>query len=226
MNINQKLNELAELKESVMNIKPSGCFSLQDIGESDLDHPIFLTPWTIGACNINAQLMLVAQDWLSQDALKQLDEKDRDILKKIGRNPDLPTNKNIDYFLEYALNIRFESTFATNLFPFIKTGGMSAKIKTSYLNWCAINVLMPQIKIVKPKKIIILGRTVSRAVKKAIQMEGKIMRLSDVSTNEVIDGFEFFYMPHPGGLGTASYGGKEKVRELWKRNLNENANDN
>ena len=48
-------------------------FRLTDF-DCECDHVV---PWTISACNVDADLMLIAQDWASEDFLNALSEQQR-----------------------------------------------------------------------------------------------------------------------------------------------------
>ncbi|NJL31875.1 MAG: hypothetical protein HC898_09720 [Phycisphaerales bacterium] len=68
--------------------------------------------------------MILLQDWASSAELaKPLD----DAMVKLGRNPALPTNKNLEALLQRFFGRELQDTFATNLFPFVKSGSISQK---------------------------------------------------------------------------------------------------
>src|SRR5262250_502859 len=60
--------------------------------DCDCDHVV---PWTISACNVDADLTLIAQDWASEDFLNGLDDKQRQMQRVLGQFPNLPTNRKI-----------------------------------------------------------------------------------------------------------------------------------
>jgi restriction system protein len=68
-------------------------------GRWDLEHSVpLVVPWTKGACNIDAKLMIVAQDWASEKYLMNPRNRTpwRDTLRShFGQDPHLHTNRNI-----------------------------------------------------------------------------------------------------------------------------------
>jgi hypothetical protein len=63
-------------------------FHLRDF-DCECDHVV---PWTISACNVDADLMLIAQDWASEEFLNGLSEDERQVQRALGQFPSLPTN--------------------------------------------------------------------------------------------------------------------------------------
>lgn len=62
------------------------------------------------------------------------------------------------YSLDKHLKLKLKDTYATNLFPFIKMGGMSANIPIKDMRKSAKDFTLPMIEIIKPKIAIALGR--------------------------------------------------------------------
>jgi uracil-DNA glycosylase len=73
---------------------------------------------------VNAQIFIMLQDWASEEFLKQ---KGSEEIVEQGRAPMLGTNRNLDCLLLKHFEISIRDTYASNLFPFIKKGGMSEK---------------------------------------------------------------------------------------------------
>jgi uracil-DNA glycosylase len=65
--------------------------------DCECDHVV---PWTVSACNVDADLMLIAQDWASEEFLSGLSEDERRVQRLLGQFPSLPTNRNIKALLE------------------------------------------------------------------------------------------------------------------------------
>ena len=89
-----------------------------------------VSPLTKSACNYEASVMVVAQDWISETAIKK-------ISNPLGRgyDPRLPTNKNLQFLLKEYFNLDFSDVYATNLFVFVKPGNISGKIPISDLRF-------------------------------------------------------------------------------------------
>ena len=116
----------------------------------------FVTPLTKSACNADAEVLIVAQDWASEAFLSKAFNPE---LARLGYDPKLPTNKNLQRLLKDHLSLHFSDTYATNLFPFIKPGHMSRKVPGEDLLWCARRFTLPQIEVVAPLMVICLGRS-------------------------------------------------------------------
>jgi uracil-DNA glycosylase len=85
--------------------------------DCECDHVV---PWTISACNVDADLMLIAQDWASEEFLKVLDQDQLQLQRELGQFPALPTNRNIKVLLQEHMSVSFGDTYATDVFPFVK----------------------------------------------------------------------------------------------------------
>ena len=180
-------------------------------GYYECDH---VSPWSISACNVNAQLMLIAQDWASSDVLSKEPNGDR---RQFGQDRSARTNVNVREFLERCFLIQFSNTYATNLFPFIKEGRKNATIKSEDLKYCARTYAIPQIKIVSPRMAICLGKSTFTAVRHEAgqpPLDWKEARSPNVHTR--IGSVEIYGLPHPGPQGTLNAGGKDVVMGMWK----------
>jgi hypothetical protein len=72
-----------------------------DGGAWDCD---YVVPWTKSAQNVDAKLMIIGQDWASEDFLRnpKNNEPDRVALRKqLGQDPCLATNQNIKRWLNF-----------------------------------------------------------------------------------------------------------------------------
>lgn len=124
----------------------------------------FVSPYSKGAHNLDADVMILLQDWSSHDALKRSKGP-----SELGRDPNLPTNKNLDKLLQQSFGMRLAETYATNLFPYIKLGGLSARIPFKDLVYAAETFALPQIRIVAPKLVICFGKNTFNALRVAEQ---------------------------------------------------------
>ena len=169
-----------------------------------------VSPWTLAAHNVNSSLMIVGQDWASDTWLSACPEH---VLLE-GRDIRLPTNKRLDYFLLHSFGMRFDECYATNLFPFIKTGAMSTPIKSKHYMHTAEKYLIPQIKIVQPSLVICLGSAVFANL---LRVAGqKVPRFSEAINMELkIHGSLIRAVYHPGGHGTRNAGGEQKAFSAW-----------
>lgn len=125
------------------------------------DFKDLVSPFTRSAGNVDATVMLFLQDWASQDSMKGDFHAES---ARLGHNPARITNVRLEELLRRHLNLRLDETYATNLFPFIKPGGMSATIPARDLRQAALEFGLPQVEIVNPRIVVALGRNVSNAL--------------------------------------------------------------
>lgn len=175
------------------------------------DNVNYVSPWSIGAHNSDANLMLVAQDWASSKFL--LDPQNLQYAK-YGRNPTLATNKNIDEYLK-LFGLVFSDTYATNAFAYVKTGSMSAGIKPSSLRASIEQNLLPQIAIIQPKMIICIGSMVFNELRLCAGLSRVSISKGHAEPFQY-KGTKIYGAHHTGGLGTANAGGKSSALLQWK----------
>lgn len=205
----RQADDLSDFKGSYRHLRELDC---------ECDHVV---PWTISACNVDADLMLIAQDWASEDFLANLNDEDRRLQKLLGQVPRLDTNKNLARKVLPQFGLTFADTYATDVFAFVKHGAMTARISFTDLTLSGARYTLPQIEIVRPKMVICLGSASFNAVRRAILEQGsgnafrpnrRWMRLADAW--QVLDphhtsycGIPIFGVAHPGGTGTRASGG-------------------
>jgi uracil-DNA glycosylase len=173
----------------------------------------YVSPWSKSAANVDAELMLIGQDWASSEILERKPNEDR---QKRGQDWSAPTNTNLREFLGYV-RLQFSETYATNLFPFIKRGSKSANIPFGDLVRCARIYTLPQIEIVSPRMAICLGKAAFDAIRRAAGLPG--MEWSKASVphpHTCIGSVEIYGMPHPSPLGMINAGGKDFVARSWR----------
>jgi uracil-DNA glycosylase len=144
----------------------TGYGRLADYGNGAFDCD-FVSPYSKGAHNYDASVMILLQDWSSDDALRRSSGP-----SELGRDPDLPTNKTLDALLGASLHLTLKETYATNLFPFIKAGGLSTRIPFADLVLAATEFAFPQIKIVAPRLVVCLGKNTFNALRVAAVQGG------------------------------------------------------
>jgi uracil-DNA glycosylase len=216
----REMRKLVELRRT--GWVPEGCYRLGDKEEfnngfwDDEKEDEFVVPWSKGACNYSAKVMVIAQDWDSYENLSVPLTKDHHEIKRVGRNVDLKTNTRLDDLLDRHFNRKFKDTFATDVFPFIKKGGMDARLKWADLVRCAHDFALRQIEIIDPLMVICLGRaTTFRAIARAIP-DSRIVRVGDnplgpIKYNKVPQA-EIYGVTHPGGWGN---NWQERIEIEW-----------
>ena len=89
----------------------------------------FVSPFTKTAGNVDADVMVLLQDWSSDDELSQgLDEN----TLRLGYDPTQPTGRNLEQFLNTTFGLSLSDIYGTNVFPFIKRGGQ--RLRLTYIH--------------------------------------------------------------------------------------------
>ena len=184
-------------------LKPHACLADFHSGFYECKH---VSPWSISAGNVDAEVMIIGKDWASSDILEKEPDEDR---RRLGQDCSSRTNTNLRKFLGH-MGLEFSETYATNVFPFIKLGSRTAYIKPFCdVVSCARTYTLPQIKIVSPRMAICLGKDAFRAICRAAELRPKEWskaRLPRICMNSV----EIYGLPHP-----ASRGRKDAEARSW-----------
>lgn len=191
--------------------------SLSGIFDGLYDKHEFVSPWTISACNVDSPLMLIAQDWASEDGLlSEQDESKRNAIQRLGYCPSLQTNRNLQRLLHDHFGLAFEDVYATNAFVFIKQGGMSARIPNADLLYSVKKYTLEEIKIVLPKMVICIGANTHKTLFRSIGARVTSIEESLESPTE-FRGAAIYGSYHTGAWGTKAAGGDKGMSDLWKR---------
>ncbi len=195
----EKLNRLAELARLRQTTRWPGYRGIGDFydGFYECDH---VSPYTITACNVNSPIMVVLQDWASEEGMG--DEPDP-VVRNQGYSPNGRTNVTLERLLKAHFGLAIRETYATNLFPFVKPGKMNSPIPFEILERAAHVFALPQIKIVEPQLVIILGVASFRAI--AFAVGGLIgwPKLADAIENPIQSGdVKLWCQAHTGRSGS------------------------
>ena len=85
----------------------------------------YVSPYTKSAGNVDCSVMIMLQDWASDDFLSG-PFCEQTALK--GRTPNRPTNLRLDSLVSRFFGFPISDTYTTNLFPFIKNDAMNAHV--------------------------------------------------------------------------------------------------
>jgi DNA polymerase len=137
-------------------INPARCAN----GAYDSDE---IGPWTRWQGALDAQLMLVGQDWGDVAYFETHQGVDE------ARNP---TNRSLRLlFGEAGFDIEDVgavsgrgSIFLTNAVLCLKTGGLGAPVRSAWFNECGRRFLRPQVELVRPRALVALGERAYRSV--------------------------------------------------------------
>lgn len=206
----EALLQLARLRQST---RLDGYASIGDFhdGIFECDH---VSPWTKSGGNVDAEILVVGQDWSSSDALGS-DPPDLHSAT-LGFSPKFPTNRNLDDLLERHFGLDRAECYLTNLFPFIKSGSASAAIPLKDLVASARRFTLPEVRIVSPRLVICLGLRTFRALMRATKLKG-----SPKMGQAVNSPFEFadamiHCVAHTGALGMNNRG-RDQVEKDWQQ---------
>ena len=155
---------LSKIRDKRVETTYEGFFKLEDfsLGDKDGGH---LSPFTKSSANVDSDIMLVLQDWASEDFIKKGVSKD---ILEFGHDPKLRTNINLKNLLMLHFNKELKDIYSTNLFPYVKKGAMNVNIPAKYMRQAVSDFLMPTIKIIKPKLVVCLGLSVFNAVRQSL----------------------------------------------------------
>lgn len=185
-----------------------------DGGSWDFD---FVVPWTKSACRLDAELMIIGQDWASEDYLRRNnDAKTRATRALTGQDAHLATNQNLKRLLGQHFSLCFSQTYATDVLVFIKPGGMSSSLPMRDLNYCAVTYTLPQLDIVKPRMALCLGAMTFHSVRSALGLGRLGWREACIpSAHTRMGPTEIYGVPHTGSWGTKNAGGPLAVETIW-----------
>jgi uracil-DNA glycosylase len=141
-------------------------------------------PWTRWQGNLDAELMIVGQDWgdaASFESGKGLDEATN------------PTNHRLWQLLaeagypvaEYGQQEGRGTIFFTNAILCLKSGGLSGPVKSAWFAECGPRFLRPQIEIVRPRVVITLGEKAYQGISIAFKHRPDSFRTAVESVNKL-----------------------------------------
>jgi hypothetical protein len=199
-----KKRGLAELARRRKADRLNGYANIADFDGGIYDQGDFVSPYTRGAGAVDSPIMIVLQDWASEDYLKAISEPVKKQALEYGRALNLRTNTNLERLLELAFKLGLKDVYATNLFVFVKRGGMSTNIPKKDLVFCAKTYTIREIEIVKPRIVICVGAVTYNALVAAVAAIGKDWQ-----------GPPIVQVTHTGALGERSAGGFSGLRKQW-----------
>ncbi|MFK8253507.1 uracil-DNA glycosylase family protein [Ancylobacter terrae] len=176
----------------------------------------FVTPWTLSARNLDARLMLIGQDWASEDYFETRGADEQ--LRRLGHDPTLPTNRNLVGLLADHDLPSFAQCYATNLFPFIKPKGMSSAIREADMVACARAYTVVEIETIRPVVAACLGAAAFNALRLALGLP-KSASLEDAITRGAFrhDSTQICCVAHTGARGTQARNASPTVASDWQR---------
>jgi len=175
-------------------------------------------PWTRWQGRLDAELMVVGQDWGDVsyfESHRGLDE---------ARNP---TNRRLRELLAQA---GFEvaavgaeagrgTVFLTNAILCLKSGGLGGPVKSAWFAECGPRFLRPQIELVRPRAVVALGERAYRAVCRAFgRRAGPFRRAVESGTKaELLVGVRLFPVYHCSPRVLAATRTWDQQQADWRR---------
>ncbi|HZF85952.1 MAG TPA: uracil-DNA glycosylase family protein [Burkholderiaceae bacterium] len=132
-------------------------------------------PWTQLHGDLNAELMIVGQDW--GDVAYFRTNRGLDDL----RNPTMRTLQELLASIEIDAPMdrycqRSRGVFLTNAILCLKSGGMQAPVQSAWFNNCGSRFLRRQVELVRPRAVVPLGGRAYRALCDAFQVAPQPLR--------------------------------------------------
>lgn len=208
MNKRAKLLALAKLRQAT-RWPGYKCIGDYHSGAYECD---LVSPYTKTAGNVDADIMVMLQDWASDGFLSGPFHEPS---AKLGHTPSRPTNRNLTKLLDTVFGHTLRDIYGTNLFPFVKLGGMSDPIPQADLIRAAHQFGVPQIHIVNPKLVICLGLVTFNALRQACGLSPTQDLPFAIDSPFSIGSTRVWGQVHTGRLNNR--GGFERVLADWRR---------
>ena len=213
-----KRRRLRTLARKRQRAKWPGYKSIGDYHHGAYECP-YVSPYTKTAGNIDAEIMVILQDWTSDESIRR--GLDSDSIT-YGYTRGLHTNRNLVRLLETYFGISLEDVYGTNLFPFIKMGHMGTNIPRRDLVRAAHEFALPQITIVRPKLVICLGHVTFNALREACGHEPVYPIATGIRSPFTLGETCIWCQAHTGARGQNNRNsGRKRVPNDWKRMKND-----
>jgi uracil-DNA glycosylase len=174
----------------------------------------FVSPYTRSAGNIDAELMILLQDWSSDVVLSGPYLHAR---CTVGHDPCRVTNKRLKDLLQRHFGLELKDVYATNVFPFVKLGAISAPIPMRDLVRAAHEFALPQIGIVGPRLAVCLGKAAFDAVALAAGSRRSRSLADAIASPFEIGSTQVWCQAYTGQLGTNARNrrGADQLAKDW-----------
>ena len=123
----------------------------------------WVSPYTKGAHCLHG-IAIVLQDWASAEWLRKVHRPE---VQELGRDPTLRTNTRLEALLRKVLGIGLSEVYATNAFPFVKPGGMSAPLAQSVVDATVAEYTAHELRIASPRLVLAFGKLAANALQKS-----------------------------------------------------------
>ena len=121
--------------------------------------------WSMWQGNLNAEIVVVGQDWGSIPYFEKYEGRDKD------QPSENPANRHLRELLG-GIGVTIgrprdpqdQIIFLTNLILCLKEGGLQAPVKDSWFTNCAQTFFKPLMEIIRPRVVIALGKKTSESI--------------------------------------------------------------
>lgn len=177
-------------------------------------------PWSIWQGNLQANLVVVGQDWGTIKYFQDHEGEDQ----KYGNR----TNENLRKLLtSIGINIepprtsQAQQIFLTNAIMCLKRGTLQAPVKDEWFQNCGPRFLRPLIQIIKPKVVVALGMRAYKAILQAYSIPykktGVYRKAVDAGSLELPDDILLFPVYHCGAWITNTHRKMDAQLRDWER---------
>jgi hypothetical protein len=173
----------------------------------------FVSPYSKSAGNPDAEILVLLQDWSSHDDMSKAFDPEA---ASLGYTPRFPTNRNLIRLLLETFGKELKDVYVTNLFPFIKPGGISAHIPVRDLERAAQEFALPQIRIVQPLLVVCLGLAVFSTIQRVCRATPSRTLAEAIDSPFWLDRSRVWCQAHTGAFGQNNRG-RERVSQDWLR---------
>lgn len=212
-----KHESLKKIRDLRVLTRYEGFFSIEDFFSSNIDG-MHLSPFTKSSQNVDSDIVFILQDWASEDFInKGLNDE----AIELGYDPNIMTNKNLINLLKEHFDKNLKDIYTTNLFPYIKKGGMNARIPSRFLKKSATDFIVPIINIIKPRLVVCFGLSVFNTIRQTHGLKNVPNIEQAVNSPFTHRNSIYFCQAHPGMLGknNRNRNSTNKVHNDWNKML-------
>ncbi len=193
MTQNKKQDELLALALLRQSKTYGGYKSISDYANGAYECN-YVSPYSKSAHNVETDVFVILQDWSSDENMTGDVCEETNLL---GYTPSVGTNRNLIKLLKTHLNLELKDTYTTNLFPYIKMGGMSANIKAKDMRAAAKEFTLPMIGIIRPKIAIALGMKTFNALRESCSLRAANNMAEAIELSFTYETTKIFFQAHP-----------------------------
>lgn len=214
--MNLKEEKLLELAKKRLRTRYDGYTCIGDYDDGVWEEPNYVSPYSKSAHNVDAEVMIVLQDWCSAESFTgEICQE----TKMLGYTPSVRTNINMIDLLREHLGLALQDTYATNLFPYVKPGVMNAYIPLCDLARAAKDFTLPMIEIIQPKVVLVFGSATYNGLRRACGLPCVKNLEEAINTEFTIGNAVILGQAHTGMLGRNNRNryGVDRVSGDWER---------